>query len=178
MFHMEISGTGAMSRSRRVAYSRKLQLTDGDKFAFLTAKEVADLAKISLSHAYRIVKDPDKYLTGPIRELLTIKALGQIPGWEPGWRFNAKDQTLISPDDKALHCTDLENYALAQQLLTHWESIARDNEQAIAEQQQRIEELQNRLKLPRELRLYVNDSLKERRTLKIQSREHLKAVVA
>lgn len=162
--------------TRRTARIRKLQLNDGDKIALLTAQEIAELGRVSLSHAYRIVKDPDQHLTATLRELLTIKALGQIPGWEPGWRFDAKQQQLISPEGKALHCRDLENYALAQQLISHWETIAHDNDKALIEQKKRIQELENRLSLPRGLRLYVNDSLKQRRSSKVQSREHLKVV--
>lgn len=81
----------AMENSRRIARNRKLQLTDGQKLALLTAKEIADLAKILLSHVYRLVKDPVTHLTDTARELLTIKAQDQIPGWEIGLRFDARN---------------------------------------------------------------------------------------
>lgn len=158
-----------MQNSRRIAFNKKLQLRDGDRVALLTAKQIADLAHVSLSHAYRIVKDPDKHLTATVRELLVIKAIGQIPGWLVGWRFDALNQRIITPDGKTLHCMDLENYALAQQLLANYENVTEFSEK-------RIKELEARLKLPRELRLYVNDTLKQRRTLTVQSRAALQVV--
>ena len=84
----------------------------------MTAKEIITLTCIPTSHAYKIIKDPDKYLTGPIRKILCIKALVQIPGWSDGWRFVAEHSQLISPNGKTLHHVDLENYAFAQQLLS------------------------------------------------------------
>ena len=71
-----------MQNRHRIAHTRKLQLQIGNKVMLLTTKEIADLAKISLSHAYRILKDPTTRLTDTVRELLTIKALGQISGWK------------------------------------------------------------------------------------------------
>ncbi|WP_261840906.1 phage protein [Aliamphritea ceti] len=141
-------------------YAKKLHLCNGNGVVFLTADQIVTLAGISKSHAYRIIKDPVKYLTGPLRELLCIKALGQVPGWPDGWRFDSENSHLISPDGKTLHHVDLENYALTQQLFRLLEGEA-------VISRRRIKELENRLSLPRELRVYVNDSLKERRVLKV-----------
>lgn len=143
-------------------YAKKLHLQNGMNVVFLTADQITTLTGVSKSHAYRIIKDPVKYLTGPLYELLCIKALGQIPGWPTGWRFDAENSLMITPEGKTLHHVDLENYAFAQQLLRLLEG-----ETEIS--RRRIKELENRLSLPRELRLYINDSLKERRVIKIQS---------
>lgn len=83
---------------------------------------------------------------------------------------------MITPEGKLLHCTDLENYALAQQMLRHWDTLAKDNDEALIKQRELIKELENRLSLPRELRLYVNNSLKQRRKFSVQNRDHLKVV--
>ncbi len=151
-------------RIQNQLYAKKLHLCNGNGVVFLTADQIVTLAGISKSHAYRIIKDPVKYLTGPIRELLCIKALGQIPGWPDGWRFDAEHSHLISPEGKTLHHIDLENYAFAQQLLRLLEGEA-------AVSRRRIKELENRLALPRELRVYINDSLKERRVLKVADKK-------
>lgn len=156
----------------------KLQLSHCQKAALLKAADIADLAKILPSHTYRIVKDPAIHLTDTVRELLTIKALGQIPGLEIGWRFDARNQQMITPEGKLLHCADLENYALAQQMIRHWETLATDNDEALCKQQKqkRIQEPGNQLSLLRKLQLYVNGSLKQRRSFKAQDRDHLKVV--
>ena len=159
-----------MKNSRRYVQSKKLNLESfGLPGRFLTASEVSALGLVSRAHAYKIIADPDKYLSAQVKELLTIKVLGQIPGWQPGWRFDSASQSLITPDGKPVHCDDLENFSMVQQLLRQWETLARDKETELADQKRRIQELEARLKLPRELRLYVNDSLKERRKLNINT---------
>jgi len=175
LYQDELGGI-MIKNGRRYVQSKKLNLSAyGVPGRYLTAKEISELGLVTLSHAYRIIADPDKHLSAQVKELLTIKVLGQVPGWNPGWRFDSAKQELISPDGKTLNCEDLENFAFAQQLLRHWEHLARDNKEALATQKARIQELENRLKLPRELRLYVNDSLKERRKLDI-NKPILKAV--
>lgn len=170
------NGGFMVKNSRRYVQTKKLNLEAyGVPGRYLTAKEISELGLVTLSHAYRIIADPDKHLSAQVKELLTIKVLGQVPGWTAGWRFDSAQQELISPDGHRLNCEDLENFSLAQQLLRHWETLARDNEAALHSQKERIQELENRLKLPAKLRLYVNDSLKERRRLDIQ-KPALKAV--
>lgn len=166
-------GTGpmVMKNSRRYVQQKKLNLTAyGVPGRFLTAQEIQSMGLVSRAHAYKIINDPDKYLSSQVKELLTIKVLGQIPGWELGWRFDSANQALITPDGKSLNCAELENFSMVQQLLSHWETLARDNESQLATQKARIQELENRLKLPPELHLYVNDTLKQRRKLDIQPR--------
>lgn len=165
-----------MKNSRRYVKSKKLNLESiGLPGRFLNAKEVSAMGLVTLAHAYKIIANPDKYLSVQVKELLTIKVLGQVPGWRPGWRFDSASQSLITPDGKTVHCDDLENFSMVQQLLRQWETLARDKETELADQKKRIQELENRLKLPRELRLYVNDSIKERRRIDLQ-RPSLKAV--
>lgn len=135
----------------------------------LSAQQIAELALVSVSHAYKIIADPDKYLTLQTRRLLEIQALGQIPGWEPGWKFDTLSQEILSPTGFRFHCIDLDNFALTQQLLRGWERIARDYEAQILEQKRHIEALEKRLSVPTKLRLYVNDQFKERRRLDVQA---------
>jgi len=165
-----------MKNSRRYVQSKKLNLESfGLPGRFLTASEVSALGLVSRAHAYKIIADPDKYLSAQVKELLTIKVLGQIPGWQPGWRFDSSQQRIHTPDGKSLSCDELENFAFVQQLLNLFEVDNRDQAQQLEQQKKRIEELENRLKLPPKLRLYVNDSLKERRKLDIKQ-PALKAV--
>ncbi|WP_299203287.1 DUF3653 domain-containing protein [uncultured Amphritea sp.] len=165
-----------MKNSRRYVQSKKLNLESlGLPGRYLTASEVSDLGLVSRAHAYKIIADPERFLSAQVKELLIIKVLGQIPGWQPGWRFDSAQQRIHTPDGKSLSCEELENFAFVQQLLSLWEVENRDQAQQLERQKQRIEELENRLKLPPKLRLYVNDSLKQRRKLDIEQ-PALKAV--
>ncbi len=165
-----------IKNSRRYVQTKKLNLEAyGIPGRYLTAKEISELGLVTLSHAYRIIAAPDKHLSAQVKELLVIKVLGQIPGWQPGWRFDSAAERIYTPDGKSLTCAELENFAFAQQLLSLWEIENRDKTQQLEQQEIRIKELENRLKLPAKLRLYVNDSLKERRRLDI-NKPILKAV--
>ncbi len=144
---------------RNGAPLRGKRLLIGNDYTWLRidAYTLADAARISVSHAYRLIDNPE-LMTDTVRELVEIKLLGLVPSWPPGWSF--RDGRLWSPNGVGYYPNDVESIGLERQLQQHTQ---KDNERLQAE----LKRANKMLAAPRELRVYVNDEVKPRRVLKV-----------
>lgn len=138
-------------------FRKTLRISDGHDFCRVDAYLLADLACISLKHAYRIINGESK-LTPTIQRLVCIQMLGTVPSWPPGWRF--RDGRLWSPNGVGYWPQCVENTGLERQLQQHTQ---KDNERLQAE----VNRARKQLATPRELRIYHNDEKKPRRVLTV-----------
>jgi len=139
---------------------KKILFTDGHQGRYLDAEDLAQLACISIKHAYRLIADPSK-ITPTIHRLVTMQLLGSVPGWPPGWRI--VDGVLYGPNGRGVSLADVDNLQLQRQLLNH---AQRDAERLSNE----VYKLRKRAAVPRELRVYINDDPEPRRVIDIQGK--------
>lgn len=126
---------------------KKLRVTDGHRITFLTATDIHKLIGVTKSHAYRWIKDPSTLPKHQL-ELLQIKALGTIPGFDPGWYLTPDG--INSPSGRMICQNQLEQVEHILQFMFSTEA----REQEIEGMKAQIEWLRKRLTTPPKLRKY------------------------
>lgn len=102
--------------SKQIVKRKKLQVSipvgNGFRYAFLDAAQLADICRVSKSHAYRWIKGsviiPDGYM-----DLIKIKALGLIPDRQ-WWGWCVKDSQLISPEGYKFNPEELDQVQMVR----------------------------------------------------------------
>lgn len=135
------------NQERNQEKNLKLHVTDGHRIEFLTAQQIHDLLGVTKSHAYRWIKDPDSIPERQM-ELLRIKALGSLPGFDPGWY--ATPDGINSPSGRTICQNQLEQIEHILQFMFSTET----REQEVADLKAQIEWLRKRLATPPTLRKY------------------------
>lgn len=145
----------------RRAKNLKLTVTDGWAIRKITALELSQLAGISKQHAYKLIADPDSIRPG-MWELLRLKLLGAVPGFEPGWYVT--EDGIKAPNGFTYSQHDLEHYGFAVQ-------VARNYRQDMQTLEERIEWLRRRLSTPDKLRKYSSPKVVQFKHLKAAGNE-------
>ena len=144
-------------QEKKLAWEKKLKITDNYRTAFVRERDLIDILGFSRSHANKIINGHQK-LSDAHTELLKIKMIGSIPDWPTGWYVI--DGEISCPNGFMVNHVQLENFSFFMMLM---KDISRDMKRLMDENKRLKEEIKSRS----ELRVYVNNSNKPQRTIKI-----------